>query len=108
MSGCVSCIRQGVLSKYIADVSVSISRLLGEVWASSTSIGADVDTGGTGGATVGSAFMVGSWTADPASTGAGASDSQAARLPDVGGAVELCSTALVGLQGAPTVTRMVL
>ena len=75
-------IRQGVLSKYIADVSVPISRLLGEAVASSTSIGVDVDAGGIDGATVGSVSMAGSWTASPASTGAGASDSWAARLPD--------------------------
>ena len=74
----------------------------------STSIGVDVDAGGTGGAAMGLVSMVGSWTAGLVLTGAGMSDSWAVRLPDIGGAVELCSTAMVGLQGAPTVTRMVL
>ena len=67
-----------------------------------------VDAGGTDGATVGSVSMAGSWTAGLASTGAGALDSRAARLPDAGGAVELSSTATAGLRGAPAVTKMVL
>ena len=95
------------MSKYIADVSVPISQPLGEAAASSTSIGVDVDAGGTSGATDCSVSMVESWTASLASTDAGASDSRAARLPDVRGAVEVCSTAMVGLRGAPMVTRMV-
>ena len=55
------------MSKYIADMSVPISQPLGEAAALSTSIGVDVDAGGTNGATVGSVFMVGSWTAGLAS-----------------------------------------
>ena len=74
----------------------------------STSIGADVEAGSTNGATTGSVSIVGSWTGGPASTGAGAADSQVARLPDNGGVVELCSTAVVGFQGDPAVARMVL
>ena len=107
-SGRISCIHQGVLSRYIADMSVPTSRLLGEAVASSTSIGVDVDAGGTDGAAVGLVSMAGSWTAGPASPGAGASDSRAAKLSDAGGAVELSSTATAGLRGAPTVTKMVL
>ena len=56
----------------------------------------NVDTGGTSGTAVGLVSMVGSWTAGLASTGIGASDSQAARQPDDGGVVELCSTMMVG------------
>ena len=70
--------------------------------------GVDVDAGSTDGAAVGLVSMAGSWTAGPASPGAGASDSWAAKLPDTGGAVELSSTATAGLQGAPAVTKMVL
>ena len=92
----------------MADVSVPISRPLGEAAASSTSIGADVDAGGTSGVAESLVSMVESWAASPVSTDAGTSDSRAARLPDVGGAVKLCSTAMVGLRGAPTVTRIVL
>ena len=81
---------------------------LGEAVASSTSIRVDVDAGGTDGAAMGSVSMAGSWTAGPASTGTSALDSQAARLPDAGGAVELSSTATAGLRGTPAVTKMVL
>ena len=68
----------------------------------------DVDAGGTSGTAVGSVSIVGSWTVGLTLTGVSASDSWAARLPDNGGAVELCSAVMVGLRGAPVVTRMVL
>ena len=92
----------------MADVSVPISQPLGKAEVSSTSIGVDMDTGGTGGTAMGLVSMVGSWTAGLASTSTSTSDSQAALLPDIGGAVELCLTVTVGLQGTPTVTRMVM
>ena len=57
--GCVSCIRQDVLLKYIVDVSVPISQPLVEAEASSTSIGVDMDTGSTSGAAAGSVSIVG-------------------------------------------------
>ena len=72
------------------------------------SIEADWEVDGTGGVTRVATSRATSRTGVSMTAGTGAVESQAARLPGIGGTFSSCLAIVVAVRGAPLMTRMVL